>query len=112
MDISELGIMVESLTDAVVELENITGYADVESDYEYRDELESAAAYVAECGGDIVTFLDENRIKDVRDDANNYFKIDSLDARLKADFLAVYFERLTYAELQHALRKTKINNFF
>lgn len=60
---------------------------------------------------DKVTFLDKTRIRDSKDDANTYFLIDSLDARLKADFLQLYFERLSFSELQHALHETKINQF-
>ena len=113
MDIDKLENMVNQLSESVTDLENIAGYSDVEDEESYHDDLVSAAYNVADLGDEVVTFLNENRIKDSRDDANSYFKIDSLDARLKAEFLAPYFEEMTFHELSLMFDTPfNIRNFF
>jgi hypothetical protein len=108
MNISELENLVDGLRDSISDLENLAGANDEQDTEEYREELESAACYIGSLADDVVDFLNENSIKDERDDANTYFKIDSVDARLKADFLAPYFERLYLCDIHAIFKKIKL----
>lgn len=112
MNTGEREKIVSQLSQSVTDLENIAGYSAQEDEEAYLNDLVSTAYYMADLGDEIVTFLNENRIKYERDDANTYFKIDSLDARLKAEFLASYFEEMTFSELTDVFEFFNSRNFF